>query len=117
MAYYFKQLGIKEKDLNSYPKDSSSHSASHTILEGHSEANRQNSTIYSKKIVPEDLITNCAIILEKRENPARKIVSYSLTKGANNIMFGCRGTNQLASFLFGSIAMKLAEISYLSNFN
>ena len=112
MACYFRRLGINKKISYSSPKSSSLHSRSYKSAEGLSEVKGQNSKNYSKKIVPEDLIANCAIILEKRENLARKIMSYSLSKGANLIMIGCKGTNQLASFLFGSIAIKLAEISY-----
>ena len=112
MAYYFKRLGIKKKGTYSYSKRLSFHSRSNRSVAGHSEVKGQNITDYSKKIVPEHLIASCAIILEKRENLARKIINYSLSKGANIIMIGCRGTNQLASFLSGSIAIKLAEISY-----
>lgn len=112
MAYFFKRLGINKKISYSYQKRRFLHSRSHHSVEEQPKVKGQNITDYSKKIMPEDLIANCAIILEKRENLARKIMSYSLNKGANLIMIGCKGTNQLASFLFGSIAIKLAEISY-----
>jgi len=112
MAYYFKHPGSGKKISYSYPKRRPLHSRSYRPVEGHSKATGQNMTEKKKKIVPEDLIANCAIILEKRENLARKIISYSLNKGANLIMIGCKGTNQLASFLFGSIAIKIAEISF-----
>jgi len=113
MAYYYKRLGSRKNSLlHSSSTYYSSQLNRHQSLEGHSEHKDQNIVSSSHIIMPEDLIANCAIILAKQENLARKIFDYSLSKGANLIMFGYRGSNQLASFLFGSIAMKLAEISY-----
>ena len=109
MAYYFRRLGLHKKIAYPYSKDHSlplGSDITHSVVKGHNTKN------YKKNILPENLIANCAVILEKRENLARKIVRYSLSKGANLIMIGYKGSNQLASFLFGSIAIKLAEISY-----
>lgn len=109
MAYYFKRLGLNKKISPYYH---SSQLRKDKSIKEQSQHKGQNSSSRFKSIVPEDLIANCAIILSKRENLAKQIFDYSLNKGANLIMIGSRGSNQLASFLFGSIAMKLAEFSY-----
>lgn len=103
MAYYLKRLGLNRK-ISSYYHSSQ--------LRKNKSIKEENRSSKFKSIVPEDLIANCAIILSKRDNLAKQIFDYSLKKGANLIMIGSRGSNQLASFLFGSIAMKLAEFSY-----
>lgn len=113
MAYYYKRLGSRKKSLShSSSTDYSSQINKHQSFERHLENNEHKAVKGSQFMMPEDLIANCAIILAKQENLARKIFDYSLSNGANLIMFGFRGSNQLASFLFGSLAIKLAEISY-----
>lgn len=113
MVYYYKLLGLNKKIS---PDSFANYYSSRLRHDKSNEAQSQNKDRSignrSKSIIPEDLIAHCANIFAKRENLARKIFEYSLSKGANLIMIGGRGSNQLASFLFGSIAIKLAEISY-----
>jgi hypothetical protein len=112
MAYYFKRLNLNQKSSCADSKSRFLYSRSYKMAMVPGGAEGQKKANYSKIIVLEDLVANCGIILEQQESLARKIIRYSLTRGSNLIMIGCKGTNQLVSFLIGCIAMKLAEISY-----
>lgn len=78
----------------------------------YSKIMRKNTESQLRNIVPEELIANCVAILDKQENIAKMIFNYSLRKGADLIIIGSRGRTKIASFLFGSVAAKLVELSY-----
>ncbi len=112
MVHYFKRLGLSRKNLSYLSDAYDSQDLKMHMSNTRSSAINATETDYSRRVQPEDIIAKCAIILAKRESLARKILNYSISKGANLIMFGYKGTNQLASFLFAGIAIKLAEISH-----
>lgn len=112
MAHYYKRLGLRGKNLSYTTSAYDSQHLRNNMYEVRSSRDNEVKTNYSRSIQPEDIIAKCAIILAKRDSFARKVLNYSLKKGANLIMFGYKGSNQLASFLFAGIAVKLAEVSY-----
>ena len=112
MAHYYQRLGLSGKTLSYSTSAYYSQYLRDNMCKVRSSAINEVKTDYSRSIQPEDIIAKCAIILAKRESFARKVLNYSLKKGANLIMFGYKGSNQLASFLFAGIAVKLAEVSY-----
>jgi len=65
-----------------------------------------------KRLIPGYQQGKFDIILDKEENIAKKIFDYSLRKKADLIMIGSKGRTKIASFLSGSVAAKLVEISY-----
>lgn len=52
------------------------------------------------------------VVLNEKDNIAKKIFDFSLRKGADLIMIGSRGRTRIASFLKGSVAAKVVEMTY-----
>ena len=78
----------------------------------YSEIMRKNAERKFKDLTPITKGKKINLILDKKENLAKKIFNYSLRKGADLIMIGSRGRTKIASYLYGSVAAKLVEMSY-----
>ena len=78
----------------------------------YSEIMRNNAKDKFRSIIPTGMENEVDIILDKEDNMAKKIFNYSLRKGVDLIMLGSKGRTKIASFLMGSVAAKLVEMSY-----
>ena len=65
-----------------------------------------------RQLMPSSQVKDVTLILDKKENVAKKIFNYSLRKGADMIMIGSKGRTKIASFLMNSVAAKLVELTY-----
>jgi len=52
------------------------------------------------------------IVLDEHENITKKIFDYTLSNGADLLLIGSRGRNKFASFMLGSVAVKLVDLLY-----
>lgn len=73
---------------------------------------KENAKNKFKDLLPRHLNKKFNLVLDKEENTAKNIFNYSLRKGADLIMIGSKGRTKIASFLSGSVAAKLVEMSY-----
>ena len=62
-------------------------------------------------LVPSAQLKTFDFILDKKDNIAKKIFDYALRKKVDLIMIGSKGRTKIASFLAGSTAAKLVEMS------
>ncbi len=74
-------------------------------------ANKQFELMFSK-IQDKPKYPDFDIVLDKHENLTKKIFEYTLSKSADLLLIGSRGRNKFASFMLGSVAVRLVDLLY-----